>query len=246
MNFLKNLFSNAQPHALPIKVDMHSHLLPNLDDGSQSIASSLQMIEGLMDLGFEQFICTPHIMGDFYKNSSQTILPALDQVREELDKANKRVNIRAAAEYYIDEWFQQKITSGNRLLTLKDDYVLVETSYINPPSRFKEVIFDLQSLGYQVVLAHPERYTYLYQSFEKFQELYALGIKFQLNLNSLSGYYSPAAKKFAEKLIDHQMVDFVGTDCHAPKHLERLKQTMNMKYFGKLASLSLLNDSLAE
>lgn len=246
MSFLSRLFPPTKPHHLPIKVDVHSHLLPNLDDGSQSIESSMEMIDGLTNLGYQHFICTPHIMGDFYKNNADTILPALDQVREELDRTDRKVTVSAAAEYYIDEWFQEKLNTGEKLLTLQDDYLLVETSYINPPSRLKEVIFDLQSAGYQVVLAHPERYTYLYQSFEKFQELYDLGIKFQLNLNSISGYYSPEAKKFSEKLIDHQMVDFVGTDCHALKHVKRLKQTMSMKYFGKLASLPLLNDSLAK
>lgn len=245
MSFFQNIFSSKSCE-LPVKVDMHSHLLPGIDDGSQSLEDSLSMVRSLMDMGYEQFICTPHIMGDVFRNNENTIGEAYDKLVEHLDKNGLNPKISFAAEHYLDDWFHEKIKRKEKLLCLKDNILLFETSYMNAPAILKEVVFDLQSQGYDLVLAHPERYIYLYDSFDKFEELYSLNIKFQINLNSLTGYYSPAAKKFAQKLIDHKMVDYVGTDCHAEKHIVQLKKAMNEKYFRKLASLNLLNDSLAK
>lgn len=246
MGLLKNLFSRNESFDLPVSVDMHSHLLPGLDDGSKTIDESLDLISSLMELGYEEFICTPHIMGDYYRNSRDTILPALDQLKEALVKSGKEIPVSAAAEYYIDEWFYEKVKLKEELLTLKDDYLLVETSYMNKPANFRSVLFDLQSSGYKVVIAHPERYVYLFSSFEKFEELYDLKVHFQINLNSLSGHYGKEAKDFAKKLIKNDMVDFVGTDCHGERHVENLKMAMKEKSFGALSQLDLKNNILGK
>jgi tyrosine-protein phosphatase YwqE len=214
-SWLNNIFGSKQAAGLPVKVDMHSHLLPGIDDGSQSVEESLSLVTSLLDLGYEEFICTPHIMGDVFRNSEDTISNAHDKLMTYLGQNGVEAKITYGAEHYLDDWFHQKVKAREKLLCLKDNVLLFETSYMNAPAILKEVIFDLQSSGYDLVLAHPERYIYLYDSFEKFQELYDLNIKFQINLNSLTGYYSPAAKKFAQKLIDNKMVDYVGTDCHA-------------------------------
>ncbi len=121
---------------------------------------------------------------------------------------------------------------------------MVETSYINEPAIFSEVIFNLKSLGLRPVLAHPERYTYMYSDFKRYREIYEKGILFQINTVSLSGYYSPAAKHVAEKLIQEGMVDFIGTDCHAIRHIDALKKTMRLKSYKMLSPLPLLNNSL--
>lgn len=246
MGLLSSLFPSTKPFSLPVEVDMHSHLLPGLDDGSKSLEESLDLIESLSRLGYKEFICTPHIMGDYYRNTKDTILPALDLLREALHKSNKEVAVSAAAEYYIDEWFYEKVKSREKLLTLKDDYVLVETSYMNKPANFRTVLFDLQSNGYKVVIAHPERYSYLFSSFENFEELYELKVYFQINLNSLSGHYGKEAKIFAQKLIKKKMVDFVGTDCHGARHVENLKKAMKEKSFGMLTNLPLKNNALGK
>lgn len=244
MGLFQNIFGSNEVN-LPVRVDMHSHLIPGIDDGSQSVEESLPMVKDLMELGYEEFICTPHIMGDVFRNTEETISKAHDQLMNHLAVNGLNPKITFAAEYYLDDWFHEKVKRNEKLLCLKDNILLFETSYMNAPAILKDVIFDLQSQGYDLVLAHPERYIYLYDSFEKFQELYDLNIKFQINLNSLTGYYSPAAKKFAQKLIDNKMVDYIGTDCHAEKHIIQLRKAMNEKYFKKLASLNLLNDSLA-
>jgi tyrosine-protein phosphatase YwqE len=184
-------------------------------------------------------------MGDHYTNTFDSIKNAYDLLVAELEKAQIEFKIGFAAEYYIDESFSQKLINKEPLICLKDNYVLVETSYINKPINFKEVIFELQMAGYKPVLAHPERYVYLYHDYKQFKEIHDLGVLFQINLNSICGHYSPKCRKIVQKLIDDKLVDFIGTDCHNMRHIEVLKRVMKEKYTKKLSSLNLLNNSLA-
>ena len=108
---------------------MHSHFIPAIDDGAASLEESINMIKVLHELGYQKVITTPHVMNDFYKNTSETILGGLDLVRAELQKQNISIEIEAAAEYYLDYEFEKKIKAGN-LLTFSDNYILVETSFI--------------------------------------------------------------------------------------------------------------------
>lgn len=245
MAFLSNLFSSKKDKVSQPTVDMHSHLIPGIDDGSESLEESIDLIKRMVGLGYKKIITTPHIMGDFYKNTPDNILGGLEVVKSALIKENIDVEIQAAAEYYIDEWFVEKIDRKDKLLTFGGNYLLVETSYLNRPSNLFEIIFKIQSAGYKVVLAHPERYSYMYDDFTGYEELFSKNIFFQLNLNSLSGYYSPMAKKISEKLIDRRMIQFIGTDCHGNRHLDCLEsKTRKSKYYSKLLELPLLNDSI--
>jgi tyrosine-protein phosphatase YwqE len=224
--------------------DMHSHLLPNIDDGAKDLEHSLSLIKHLIQLGYKKLITTPHIMQDFYKNTPEIILDKLQIVQEALTKENINIEIEAAAEYYLDEYFIDKLRKKERLLTFGNNYLLFETSFMNPSSYLNEAIFLIQSSGYRPIFAHPERYVYL---FDKYKELIAIrdkGVLLQINLNSLSGYYSKESKKVAEKLIEDKLVDFVGTDCHHEKHIQSLHESKKSKHFEKLMSLPLLNSSL--
>jgi len=246
MNFLRRLFSKNTVEQVDefIFVDMHSHLIPGIDDGSKSLEESISLIRDFQLLGYKKIITTPHIMGDFFKNSKETIYPGLKTLQDKLREEGIDIEIEAAAEYYLDEWFIEKLEKGEPLLTFGNKYVLFETSYMNASSQLHQAIFKLRSSGYTPILAHPERYTYLYSSFEGFKEIYDMGVLFQINLNSLAGYYSKHAKLFAEKLIDHKMVDFVGTDCHGQRHIQVLQKVKTSSYYKKLRQLPLLNNSL--
>lgn len=248
MGFWSKLFDKEEKtHPNIVKVDMHSHILPNLDDGSESLENSLELVENMVQLGYEKLIMTPHIMGDFYKNTPESIREKLSILQKGVDDKGWNIQLDIAAEYYIDESFSKKIEKNDFLLTLGDtpyNYVLVETSYMNKPSNLYEIIFEMKTLGYQPVLAHPERYTYLYESFDKFKEIYERGVSFQINLNSLTGHYSGTAKKYVEQLIDNEMVDFIGSDCHGIKHIHTLKKAMSTKHYAKLEKLNLFNNSL--
>jgi len=238
----------TQPLAA-LQVDMHSHLLPGLDDGAETVAHSLDLLRELQALGFTKLVMTPHIMGDFYKNTPEGIRAALATLRAAAAEAGLgSVALECAAEYYLDEWLGRKLADGTELLTFGGErrYLLLETSYLNEPLNLNGTIFDLQAAGYQPVLAHPERYVYLYNRFSEIERLRKEhGVLMQLNLNSLAGYYSPAARHAAEKLIDAKLVDFVGTDTHHLRHTAALAtKTVKSAYFRKLMALPLLNNTL--
>jgi tyrosine-protein phosphatase YwqE len=237
-----------QPFA-DLQTDMHSHLLPGLDDGAETLAHSMELLHELHQLGFRKLIMTPHVMGDFYKNTPEGIRAALSELRAAAASAGLGdMALECAAEYYLDEWLGRKLADGTELLSFGGErrYLLLETSYMNEPFNLHATIFELQSAGYRPVLAHPERYTYFYGRFaevKKLREEY--GVLLQINLNSLAGYYSPAARQVAEQLIDAGLVDFVGTDTHHLRHTAALAtKTVNAKYFRKLLALPLLNNTL--
>ncbi|MBX9851280.1 MAG: capsular biosynthesis protein [Cytophagaceae bacterium] len=223
---------------------MHSHVLPGIDDGAGNLDDSLQIIEEFIALGYKKIITTPHIMGDFFKNTPEIINSKLAELRAVLQKQKIEFEVEAAAEYYLDEWFMSHIQKEKPLLTFGDRYVLFETSYINESAYLTEAVFHLRSMEYRPVLAHPERYTYLYQDFKKFKEIYDKGVLFQVNLNSFSGYYSEGAKKFAIKLLENNMIDFAGSDCHGARHMQALKKTRQTKEYQKLLASKILNNTL--
>jgi protein-tyrosine phosphatase len=207
-----------------IGIDMHSHILPGIDDGAPTVKESIMMIRRFQALGFKKLIATPHIMADYYRNTPDSINKALDELREELVRQNIDMPIEAAAEYYLDETFETKINKGN-LMTMGKDYILFELSYINYPNNIKDIIQKLNDKGLKPILAHPERYPYL-GSIENYYKIREFGCYFQLNTISLSGYYGKQTQKIAEELVDNMMIDFIGSDMHHLKHAEALHQSL--------------------
>jgi tyrosine-protein phosphatase YwqE len=251
LSFLRRNKKNDGASALvePPKVDMHSHILPGLDDGAETMEQCLELIRAFKSLGYQKLIATPHIMGDFYKNTPENVLAQLEAVRAAVKQAGIDIRIDAAAEYYLDEWFVEMLKEDQPLLSFGNGshgnrYLLFEVSYINPAPQLAEAVFLMRSAGYRPVLAHPERYLYLYNDFAKLVQLYENGVLFQLNINSLTGYYSKASQLLAEKLIEHKMVNFIGSDCHSIRHLDALAQARTQKNYLKALNLPLLNNSL--
>ncbi len=224
--------------------DMHSHILPGIDDGAATLDESLALIQHLMGLGYKKLITTPHIMGDFFKNTPAIIHSKLDEVKNAVALKGWQIELHAAAEYYLDEWLIEKLNRDEPLLTFGNKYLLFETSYINQPAQLKEAIFLMQSQNYKPVLAHPERYMYLQENFHRVTELYENGVLMQVNINSLTGYYSVPAQLLAEKLIELKMIHFAGTDCHTAKHIKILQDARSKKYYNKLLASNLLNITL--
>jgi protein-tyrosine phosphatase len=233
----KNLFSSKPAFSdfSGIKCDMHSHLIPGIDDGARTMQDSLVLIRRMHELGYKKLITTPHIQNEFYKNTPEIILSGLEKVREVLKKENIPIEIEAAAE---------KAEKG-QLLTFGNKYILVELSYFSPNPELKSLVFNLQIDGYKVILAHPERYSYWFNDFAKFEDLKTRGVLFQLNLVSLGGHYLDPVKKYAEKFIEKGMIDLVGTDMHNPNYMVSLEKSLKEKAFSTLLkSGKLLNDTL--
>lgn len=243
---LKSLFSGSPkdfPDFSSLNADMHSHLIPGIDDGAQTLEDSLNLIRALHGLGYRKLITTPHIMSDHYRNTPEIILGGLQSVREALAKENLDITIEAAAEYYIDDIFIKKLEE-EELLTFGNKYLLFEVSFINYPENIREIIFNMQIKGYKPVLAHPERYPFWARKFSEYEMFKDAGVLLQINANSIAGYYGIEAKKTAEKMIDLKMIDLIGTDIHKIEHINGLNQVRREKYFRKALELDLVNRKL--
>lgn len=210
---------------------MHSHVLPGIDDGAQTPEESIFLIKKMMGLGIKKIIATPHIMADFYRNTPDTIGRALDVLKAELKRQHIDIDIEAAAEHYFDETFEARV-NDRRLMTMGDNYVLFEFSFINPPPNYIPVVQRMKDLGYRPILAHPERYPYM--SIEQYKILHDWGCDFQLNTVSLTGYYGKDVKATAESLIDNQLIDFISSDMHHPRHAAAFTDALRTTYIEKL------------
>ena len=228
-----------------LKTDMHSHLLPGIDDGSPDIETSLKLIKGMMELGYTKLITTPHIMWDMYKNTSELILQKLQLVKEAVKEEGLTIELHAAAEYFLDDYVEGLLKKGAPLLTISKNLVLVEFSLAFPSHGLKEILFEMQMQNYQPVIAHPERYIYLEKNKEFYEELKDIGCLFQLNLLSLSGYYGKAPQLLAEHLIKKGYYDLIGTDLHGFRHIEALQNpTVNIHLVKLLESGKIKNQEL--
>lgn len=214
---LTELFSNEF-------VDIHSHLLPGIDDGAKDIDDSISLITKMYSYGVRNFITTPHVLGDVYPNSSKLIKEKLAMLKSALKSSGlEDININAAAEYMLDEQFSTRLEADD-ILPLKDKMILVEMSYFNAPYNLYEILFEIQLKGYKPVLAHPERYNFYHNDFENYYKLKKAGCLFQLNLLSLTEQYGKGVQKTAQKLIKENLYDFVGTDTHHHNHLNLLQK----------------------
>lgn len=218
-------------------VDIHSHLLPGIDDGARDLNKSIELIKKMRSYGIKNFITTPHVLGDVYPNSSNTIKEKLKEVKSRLkEEGITDINIDAAAEYMMDEQFM-KLLEKDDILTLRDNYILVEMSYFSAPLNLYDVLFEIQLKGYKPILAHPERYNFYHNDFESYYKLKTAGCLFQMNLLSLTPQYGKNVQQVTKKLLKLNLYDFVGTDTHHSKHLKLLELISNEKNKKNLESL---------
>jgi tyrosine-protein phosphatase YwqE len=241
------VFSFLKPKAQnpnPILTDIHSHLLPQLDDGVSTFEEAEQLIQQFIKLGYTKLITTPHIMSDFYRNEPGQIQDQLDSLNQHLVTQKIEICVEAAAEYYLDEVLIGKVKENERLLTFGNRYLLFETNFLTEPFQLNEFIFAVTTQGYRPVLAHPERYQYLVNNFEKVEDLRNRGVLFQINIPSILGAYSKPIQKLAVQLIEKGYVEFLGSDCHNQLQMEVLKTAGKDKNYKKALNLPLLNRSL--
>ena len=205
-----------------LQTDMHSHLVPGIDDGAPDIESSVQLIKGMAELGYKKLITTPHIMWDIYKNTTEDIAQRFEKLKQRIAAENMDIKIEVAAEYFLDGYVKDLLVQKKPLLTIKDNMVLVEFSMASEPIDLKEILFEMQMQGYQPVIAHPERYSYHEKNLDFFDIMRSSGYLFQLNILSLAGLYGKSAKNLAHQFIKQNYYDLAGTDLHNPLHLRAL------------------------
>jgi len=235
-------FLFQQKPVRPLLADMHAHWLPGVDDGVKTIEESMEVIDRLMELGYEKLTTTPHIMSDFYGNSSASLKSAFDHFITQIRAKGYTLPLHCAAEYYIDEGTINLINNVQELLTFGKGYLLFETNMISEPMQLKDIIFKLTSQGYKPVIAHPERYQYMTMS--KAEDLRNRGVLLQINMLSLIGYYGPTVQKMAARLIDKGWVDLLGSDCHHIEQGRLLGDVWKTRLFRKASALPLLNYTL--
>ncbi len=234
------IFSRSKPGPVTLsyqllKSDMHSHLIPGIDDGSPDLATSLALIRGMAGLGYTKLITTPHIMWDMYKNNREDILRRLALLQAAVKEEGIPVEIHAAAEYFLDDHVEGLIRNNEPLLTISGNMVLVEFSMAYISHGIRDILFDMQMQGYLPVIAHPERYIYLHRNKEFFDDLKTIGCLFQLNLLSLGGHYGKSVTELANYLLKKEYYNLVGTDLHHRGHLEALQQPAISALVKKLA-----------
>jgi tyrosine-protein phosphatase YwqE len=229
------LFSNIQ-------TDFHSHLIPGVDDGSPNTETSIRYIKEMVALGFTKIITTPHIMSDFYPNTSEKLKEGFILLKKQLEEQQINVQFEVAAEYFLDEHFE-RLLDQNDILTFGDNYVLIEMSFIEPNRNLHQIMFNLITKGYKPIMAHPERYPYYVGRLDKLEEIIDMGCKLQVNLLSLTHYYGKAVNKLALQLFTKNMVDFVGSDLHHDRHLQAI-QGLPVEIRNLIDKTPLLNNTL--
>jgi protein-tyrosine phosphatase len=219
--FKKTRKDTGTVQPFPVTTDIHSHILPGIDDGSPDIATSLQLVKGLYDLGYRKLVATPHVIGDFYRNNPVIINKQLDILKNACTEAGINIELSAAAEYMLDDYFLE-ILKKKEVLPVHNKLILTELPYSVVPMNVNEIVFEIITAGYKPILAHPERYFYYHRDFDEYSRLKELGFALQVNLLSITGYYGVPAAKAAKFIFENGMADFVGTDMHHVRHLAAL------------------------
>lgn len=247
---LFDIFKRSKPKNTPaadfafLGTDMHSHLVPAVDDGSDSEETSLQLLQGFVEMGYKRVITTPHIRPDYFPNTKETLANGFKRLETALAKSALPITVGYAAEYFVDFDFP-KVMEAGELLTFSGNHVLIEFSTFSAPPNLFDIIFQLRLKGYQPIVAHPERYIY-FQGLGEFEKLKDFGCYLQLNILSLMGHYGKPTKELALKLLKGNLADFLGTDMHHSRHLDTLKNACyDHKLMDQLGAYDFRNASLA-
>ncbi len=240
---IKSLFKKKKAYPLH-SLDLHSHLIPGIDDGVSTIDETIAILREFESWGMKKVITTPHIFSEVYPNKESNILARHKKVVEQLNANGVGVELEVAAEYYVDEELLTKLNNNHPLLTFGEKYLLFETPFLLEPKILTECIFMLITKGYVPVMAHPERYIYLQEDNKRMGELRERGVLFQVNLGSLVGYYSENAKNVVKILLKKSWIDFIGSDCHNQKHQHVLSKVWGDKLYKKIIESGIRNDEL--
>jgi len=219
-----------------IAVDFHSHLLPKVDDGVNTIEDTIEILHFFKSKGYQSIYTSPHIMGEGFKNTKQGLKEKFEDLLQDKRIQSIGLKFNLIAEYFLDEEFENLLTKDD-LLTFGNKHILVETSMNYDFPFVKDYIFELRKKGYIPILAHPERYKYIYSE-KDFMDIYEtykdLGVLFQLNLFSLIGMYGDKVKSIAETLIEQNMYDFVSSDIHSVSQIKYLEQVQKSIFLERL------------
>lgn len=243
-----NLFKKkqeARPIFAALGTDMHCHLVPQVDDGSKCIEESIECLQTLQAVGYNKVIITPHFQHPRFPNDEDDIVRRYEEVKKRAIEAGITLEFGGiGGEYRIDSGFAKRLENP-RFLLVGGKYVLVEFSLHQQMMGCDEMIFDMQMKGYEVILAHPERYPYLSVGSSRMEQLKNQGVFFQVNALSLGGFYGDEAKRRAFTMLEEGIVEFMGTDTHNALYAQALTDlSRNRKVEKVLEKYEFLNKTL--
>ena len=227
-------------------VDIHSHLIPGIDDGVQDTKQALICLRQLADWGIRKLITTPHVNREWYPNTIDTIRQGKIRLQTLADEHQLPLHIEVAAEYLIDESFFDLLREDALLAFGDEKYLLIETGRAWPPNNINDILLKIQQKGYTPVLAHPERYSYYIKDRKALLSLHQMGCLFQLNWMSLAGRYGTAVQQQARYLLNEKRISFIGSDVHHPRDLADMARLFNPADLRLIHQQPLLNQSLLD
>lgn len=209
-----------------IHTDVHAHFLPGVDDGAKDLQTSIALLSGMMQMGYEKFIVTPHIKLRSFPNQAMQLKTQFFAWQTALQLHGITAITSLAAEYFLDDHFMELLEQDELLYFhsfSESGQVLIEFSFHQPPSMIRSRLQYIFDQGYIPVIAHPERYKYYHDQLQVYESFKEMGCLLQINLNSLTGYYGKEEKNMAIKLLQQGLIDYAGTDMHHLRHLEALR-----------------------
>jgi len=228
------LFTKKEPNILKyLNADVHTHLLPGVDDGVRDFETALSCINEMKRNGINKIYITPHFQTHRFKNDEDDIKYRFDELQKQLGEYVSDIELQLAGEYLIDSGFEERLKTKN-LLAINDKYLLVEFSFNQSMLGMEELFFEIQMKGYEVILAHPERYHYLNQDSKLLNNLKEQGVYFQSNIMSFGGFYGSESMKRAYQYVDKGWINFLGTDIHGKKYRDALVDVCKKSKFQKL------------
>lgn len=227
-------------------IDVHSHVIPAVDDGSANVEETFEMIKEAKNAGVTDIILTSHFLLNHYEAETNELVFWKDKLQEVLDKQGINIKLHSGMEIYISNQMEDLI-KNKRLLTLANSrYMLIELPMGSTIQYLDHVLYLLESLGIKPIIAHPERYKYVQDNPDILQEYKDKGALIQCNYASVLGIYGSSAKKTVKKILKSGYVDFLGSDCHKQKQIytvipdavKKIKKITGDSEFKKISTLN--------
>ena len=226
--------------------DVHSHILPYVDHGAQHTQMGIDLLKAEMKMGISRVVLTSHVTSEVFENTNDSLTQAFIPFQEAVKEAGIDIQLHLSAEYRIDEFWRKQYEEG-KILPMPGNYLLLENSFYQELIGSEQIMFDLNCRGYHPILAHPERYPYYAQDKDRYTAMHQSNVLFQVNILSFTGYFGHTARETAFWLLNHDLVDFLGSDIHHHKHAKIIKDYLAGKEWRKIAQKlqgRILNDEV--